>query len=573
MTARADPSRVQPEIDRYLMSIVVRVMLYLLIVMLFGYPAAALTVHGLDPSLWPGEVIAPGAWFDAFRFLQLGTIADTYWRMLLNRSNAFAGGTWAFVSLLTPLAMVLGWRLAASAPATRRDPSDLFGSARFANPSERAAMNKGLELGLDPETGHAVRVSVQGTLTTIAPPRKGKTSGLLIPNLAYPEPSAWAGPAVVIDPKGEIYKATAERRRAMGRRVICLDPLGLVQGQDRWNPLHARDADDVLYLQHTALALLPEASGDSEASAYFRNRAVDVITGALLVSLKRGNRTVAQVQALISDAPLLIKQLEALRPAPAALAALEILNADLKTRDPIIATAAQAFQWLADARLRHLVGGSTFDLAELGNGRTDLFVAVPPEYKRVLAPFLRWFLSDLFISVRRNRPAERILVFVDEAAALGRFEEILTASGELPGYGASLWTLWQDRSQIVDLYGEAGADTILNTAEIVTLFDVPAVDPEASERWSRALGNYSARIESLTRPAEGPGNRTITQSSQAVRLLPPEALASLPANQLLVFPNSTTYGRQPMLLRKTVAHTDPRFGRLITSVPPVGASV
>lgn len=537
-----------------------------------GYPACASIVHGLDPGLWPQEVIAPSAWFDALRFLQLGTVADAYWRMLLNRSPAFAGGFWAVLLLLTPLLLVLSWRFAASAAATQRDPSNLFGSARFATASERAAMNKGLELGLDPETGHAVRVSVQGTLATIAPPRKGKTSGLLIPNLAYPEPNAWAGPAVVIDPKGEIYKATAARRRAMGRRVICLDPLDLVGGQDRWNPLHARDANDVLYLQHTALALLPEASGDGEASAYFRNRAVDVITGALLVSLKRGKRTVAQVQALISDAPTLIKQLEALHPAPAALTALEILNADPKTRDPIIATAAQAFQWLADARLRHLVGASTFDLAELANGRTDLFIAVPPEYKRVLAPLLRWFLSDLFISVRRNRPAERILVFIDEAAALGRFEEILTASGELPGYGASLWTLWQDRSQIVNLYGEAGADTILNTAEIVTLFDVPAVDPEASERWSRALGNYSARIESLTRPAEGSGNRTIAQTSQGIRLLPPEALASLPANQLLVFPNSTAYGRHPLLLRKTVAHTDPRFGRLITPVPPVGAS-
>jgi type IV secretion system protein VirD4 len=566
----ASPTRL--EIDRYLMSLAVRVLLYLLIVVLFGYPAAALTVHGLDPSLWPSEVIAPGTWFDALRFLQLGTVTDAYWRMALNRSPAFAGGFWTLVSLLVPLAMVVGWRLAASAAATQRDPSNLFGSARFATPPERAAMNKGLELGLDPETGHAVRVSVQGTLATIAPPRKGKTSGLLIPNLAYPEPNAWAGPAVVIDPKGEIYKATAARRRAMGRCVICLDPLGLVGGQDRWNPLHARNADDVLYLQHTALALLPEASGNSEASAYFRNRAVDVITGALLVSLKRGNRTVAQVQALVSDVPLLIKQLEALRPAPVALAALEILNADPKTRDPIIATAAQAFQWLADARLRQLVGASTFDLTDLAAGQTDLFVAVPPEYKRVLAPFLRWLLSDLFISIRRHRPAERILVFIDEAAALGRFDEILTASGELPGYGASLWTLWQDRSQIVDLYGEAGADTILNTAEIVTLFDVPAVDPDASERWSRALGNYSARIESLTRPTEGTGNRTIAQTSQGVRLLSPEALASLPANQLLVFPNSTAYGRHPLLLRKTVAHTDPRFGRLITPVSPVGAS-
>jgi hypothetical protein len=35
------------------------------------------------------------------------------------------------------------------------------------------------------------------------------------------------------------------------------------------------------------------------------------------------------------------------------------------------------------------------------------------------------------------------------------------------------------------------------------VFDVPAVDPDASERWSRALGDYTARVETLTRPAEG----------------------------------------------------------------------
>lgn len=554
------------------MSTAVRVLLYALVMILFGYPIAALTVHGLDPTLWPPEVIAPGAWFDALRSLQLKTVVGSYWSMLLDRSPAFAGGFWALLLLLSPAGFMLGWRWTAFAAQTPRDPSNLFGSARFATPAERAAMNQGLELGLDPETGRAVRVAVQGTLATIAPPRKGKTSGLLIPNLAYPEPNAWSGPAVVIDPKGEIYKATAARRRAMGRRVICLDPLGLVGGEDRWNPLHARDAGDVLYLQHTALALLPEASGDGEASAYFRNRAVDLITGALLVSLKRGSRTVAQVQALIADADTLIAQLEHLRPAPAALAALEILKADPKTRDPIVATASQAFQWLADPRLRHLVGASSFDLVELASGQTDLFIAVPPEYKRLLAPLLRWFLSDLFISVRRNRPRERVLVFIDEAAALGRFEEILTASGELPGYGASLWTLWQDRSQIVGLYGEAGADTILNTAEIVTLFDVPAVDPDASERWSRAIGDYTARVESLTRPAEGQGARTIAHTPQGVRLLSREALASLPANQLLVFPNSTAHGRHPMRLHKTVAHTDPRFARLITPVPPVSAS-
>ena len=549
-----------------------KIISYGLAAVVLGYPVAALVVHGLDPALWPADVVAPSGWFDAWRGLQIGIVVDAYWRMLLNRSPAFAGGFWALVLLVAPLALMIGWRFAGSAEKTQRDTSNLFGGARFATPAERASMSRGLELGIDPETGRAVRVAVQGTLATIAPPRKGKTSGQLIPNLAYPEVGAWSGPAVVIDPKGEIYKATAERRRALGRRVICLDPLGLVGGEDRWNPLHARDRRDVLYLQHTALALLPEATGDGEAAAYFRNRAVDLITGALLVTLTQGNRTVVQVQALIGDSDLLIAQLQPLRPAPAALAALEILNADPKTRDPIVATASQAFQWLADSRMRDLVGASTFALSDLAGGEVDLFIAVPPEYKRVLAPFLRWLLSDLFINVRRNRPAERIIAFIDEAAALGRFEEILTASGELPGYGLSLWTLWQDRSQIVGLYGAAGADTILNTAEIVSLFDVPAVDPDASERWSRAVGDYTARVQTLTRPAEGKGSRSIASTPQGVRLLPREALASLPANQLLVFPNSAAYGRHPIQLRKTVAHTDPRFARLITAVPPVGAS-
>ncbi|MBW4986119.1 hypothetical protein KZZ07_26750, partial [Mameliella sp. CS4] len=92
------------------------------------------------------------------------------------------------------------------------------------------------------------------------------------------------------------------RRRALGRRVICLDPMGLAGGTDHWNPLQGRDPDDVLYLQSTALALLPEATGDGEASAYFRNRAVDLITGALLVALRQPEAcTVVEVQDLLTD--------------------------------------------------------------------------------------------------------------------------------------------------------------------------------------------------------------------------------------------------------------------------------
>jgi len=316
-------------------------------------------------------------------------------------------------------------------------------------------MNQGLELGIDPETGRPVRVKVQGTLLTIAPPRKGETSGLLIPNLAYPEIGSWDGPAVVLDTKGEIYRAVGERRRKLGRKVVCLDPLNLADGRDRWNPLERTHPDDVLYLQRTALALLPETSGNDEASAYFRIRAVDLITGAMIVAICGQQPSPSVVHGLLSDDTAFITELKKQKKSPAISAALDILEADPKTRDPIKSTAAQALQWLADERLQHLVGTSTFDLSELSSGDVDLFIAIPPEYKRLLAPFLRWILSDLSASIRYERPKDRVLVFIDGAAALGRFDEILTAAGKLPGYGASLWTLWQDRSQIVSLYGSS----------------------------------------------------------------------------------------------------------------------
>lgn len=555
-----------------------KLIIFLLASFLLTYPAAGLIQHGLAPALWPSDVMHPDVWFSMLFSWQIADVLAAPYRMLIGRAPAFANGGWSLPTLLVfaPFLILFGTELLRrTKPEPQRDASNLFGSARFATAAERTLLSGGLELGRDPDTGRPVRVAVQGTLVTIAPPRKGKTSGLLIPNLAFPEPQGWGGPAVVLDPKGEVYRAVAARRRALGRRVVCLDPLGLAGGSDRWNPLHGRDPEDVLYLQSTALALLPEASGDSEASAYFRNRAVDLIVGAMLVALRLPtDRTVVQVQDLIVNEGRLLgllKQYVENWPEPAAYAAMEILEADPKTKDPIKSTALQAFQWLADRRLRDLVGASTFELADLSSGSVDLFVAVPTEYKAVLAPFLRWLLSDLFTAVRRNRPVERLVVFIDEAAVLGRFDALLTAAGELPGYGASLWTMWQDRAQLVGLYGEAGADVLLNTAEVVTVFDLPAVDPDESERWSRAIGDYTAFVETRTAPSgEAKGSPSTTRASQGARLMSKEALIAMPGDELLVFPNSGGQARHPLRLKKTVAHTDARFRRLITPVAPVG---
>jgi type IV secretion system protein VirD4 len=545
-----------------------------ILTLIFSYQIALIIQHGLNTSVWGDHIIKPVEWFsDLSTHMDPVRILKYYWNIMTAQSQAFPNGGWSLAPIIAfmPLFIAILLRFTSQPHATKRDVVGTFGSARFANEAERAAMAQGLELGIDPNTGHAIRIAVQGTLATIAPPRKGKTSGLLIPNLAYPELSAWGGPAVVIDSKGEVYRATHRRRTALGRRVICLDAIELVGGTDVWNPLLNRNLDDILYLQQTALALLPEASGNGdEAAAYFRNRAVDLITGAMIAVLRADRPSAVDVQRMLADEALFRQHLEPIKRHPVALAALEIIDSDPKTKDPIKSTALQAFQWLADARLRDLVSDNSFDFIELSRDEIDIFVIVPPEYKRVLAPLLRWFLSDLFTSIRRNRPEERVVIFIDEAAALGRFDELLTASTELPGYGASTWTLWQDRSQIVSLYGEAGASTLINTAEVVTISDLSAVDPAESDRWSKALGNYTGLIESFSRPSSGQGSATTNTTSQPAPLMSKEDLTTLPSSELLVFPNSGDHARHPLRLHKTVAHTDPRIRPFIEAVAPVG---
>ncbi|WP_420967120.1 type IV secretory system conjugative DNA transfer family protein [Bradyrhizobium sp. B120] len=537
---------------------------------LLGYPLAVTEQHGANPTAWPTDAIDPGRWIGYVESFKLPDLLRPYWLMSRGQSPEFAGGGQIELGIVLAAFLVITVLLfRIKRFELKRDPSGIHGAARWATQAEIGQMKTGLELGVDKTTGRAVRVSIEGNLLTIAPPRKGKTSGLLIPNLAYPELRAWLGPAVVIDPKGDAYRAVAGRRRQLGRTVRCLDPLGLVDGTDSWNPLEHVAANDILYLQHTARMLLPEPIGNGDGVAtYFNNRAVDLIVGAMLVALHSSKRDIPEVWRLLNNEEDLIKGLALHDTEPAARAALKILESDPKARDTIASTAAQAFAWLNDERPARMVSTSSFDLRDLTRGDVDLFVAVPSRDNLTLAPFLRWLLGDVFDTVREYHPAERMVIFIDEANTLGHFDAILKATGELPGHGASLWTIWQDRAQMVTTYGESGARTLLSTADIVTLFDVPATDPDESDRWSRALGSFSALVETQS-TGSGRGTASTSTASQETRLMTKEELTTLHSRELIVFPNSPFYTRHPFRLRKTAAHTDVRFEKLIVKVPPV----
>ena len=549
------------------------------IAVLSYYPVVFIVQHGFDPSAWDDRLMRPQDWFQDLRAGQILPALGVYVDMAFSRSAAFADGGLSAMIVLAFGLIGGGTMFVLAAPQpSLRDPRSVLGAARFAHRRERAALHAGLELGIDPDTRRPLRVQVEGNLLSIAPPRTGKTSGLIIPNLAMPpDPGVWDGPAVVIDPKGEIYCAVAERRRRLGRTVRRLDPFAIVdRGGDRWNPLANVDPNDILYLQQLARQLLPAAAGAGEGSQFFRNRAATLFLGAALAAIRSGGRTPLAAAEYLKD-------LQALRAALgpgqdlASRAVRAFVDDDAKSKGDVISTAEQAFDWLLDPRMQALTQDPTFALSDLLDGDTDLFIVIPSDATDIISAFLRWALADLFAAARRRPDPDRrrILCFIDEAAQLGAFDPLIKAAGELPGHGISLWTFWQSYGQMVREHGEAGAGILMDTAEIVTMSDLPVVSVEARERFARALGRYTARLPTTGRTQAGRGDGGGTSTSEALQgvdLADEDGGDVLDAASLVAFANTRRYTRHPIRMRKTRAFDNARFKGLLTDVAPVGRS-
>lgn len=537
-----------------------------------GYLTAALLEHGLNQAAWPTSAIRLDVWIATIRADNVLGVLKLYWTMAKTELPGLSyGGKLMFAVIFFLESAFIGVVIGGLARDSHRDPSGIFGNARWASRSERRKMSRGVSLGRDPETGDTIRVRIESNLVTIAPPRLGKGAGLVVPNLLAAGEATANLPVVVIDPKGEAYRAAGKRRNALGRDVCVVDPLQIVGGRDRWDPLGSVDPADVFRLRRIAQALLPSTEGENDNSEYFKNGAGALIVGALIGAKRRGKGLIAAADFI--DNVDAFKQALSGATDRASRRALSILEFEPRVRDPLLSTATQAFAWLDDSRVEAVVSGSSFDLSDVARGDADLFVVIPPEDSKTLAPLMRLLLSELFVGIRRHRPPERVLIIIDEAASLGKFHEIVTASAELPGHGASLWTFWQNRAQMVETYGEQGAASLLATAEFVTISDISSVDPDELERFSRALGSFTQLVESKSEGSSG-GEKPSRQSSssrspQPVRLMTPEALKTMPSDQLILLPNSKLYAKHPVILTKLRSYADPEFAPFIEDTNPV----
>lgn len=368
-----------------------------------------------------------------------------------------------------------------------------------------------------PSEGDLITYSGDGHLITFAPTGTGKTSGPVICNaLRHP------GQLIVLDLKGEVYKATADARRAMGQEVHVLD-LHDDGMRGSLNPLDlvVRSGTDPSATARSFAAELIDRNPANEKDRFWGDSSENLITAAVSYLLADGEPEKRSLGAIFdlfnSDdviyalAVLLDDNHVRLRPARQAFASFLQLP-DRETRPSVLGTVQTHLRLFDSELVRRLTGTTSFDLDAFIDGMPmSLYIIVPPIRLPAYRPLLRLWLSGLIMALthRKALPEKRTLMLCDEVGNLGRIDALLTAATLLRSWGFTLWTFWQCPAQL-QIYGDQ-AMTLVDNAGVVQLFG--ARNHRMAQDLSNLVGHISAS-ELLDMP---PDKQFLLMESKPVR--------------------------------------------------------
>ncbi len=414
-----------------------------------------------------------------------------------------------------------------------------------------------------------------------APVGAGKSTGFIIPHLQTNSESA-----VVVDFKGELAKGTSRyRRRVFGHRTVLLDPFQVATNQpDSFNPLDfiKKDSPDLIDATRDLAEALVVRSREAEKDPHWSDSAEFIIHAVLTFVCRfapADDRSLQTVRDIIGNPALFKKVIAGLcacNDADGLLARLgdQMMHYQDKELSSVLTTCNRFLKFLDSVALQHCTGSSTFDPVELKRGkrsRMTVYLILPPEHMRPLAPLLRMWISSLLRAVVTQGLDEsrKVHFILDETASLGHLESIDDAVDKYRGYGVRLLMAFQSMGQLNLCFPDGRAQTLLsNTTQIFASVNDQQTAEYVSSRCGEETivvksGGYS-HSRSYTENSTSHQGAQVSQNysdnwqQQGRKLLKPEEVIALPPRQCITFspglpPLLTTlvpYFEEPWLYRR-----------------------
>ncbi|HLV93900.1 MAG TPA: type IV secretory system conjugative DNA transfer family protein [Candidatus Acidoferrales bacterium] len=487
-----------------------------------------------------------------------------------------------------------------------RNPSDLHGSARWANTrdlraaglvdkrhflprrlrriAERAKLLKpvtqraGVYLGVW-RRSH-IRECGRTHILVFAPTQSGKGRGIVIPTLL-----TWPHSVIVHDLKGENWALTAGARKRLGQLCLKFEPASPESGLARFNPLaevRLRTPYEVRDVQNIVQPLLdPDGRGlpdhwsraGSEAfEAFILHRLYEGgeptlggVGNLLFDPERKADQTVEHLMRAEHDPTGALGWKDAhgnpTRTHPLVAGGMRsLLDMAEKERASVISEVKGFLRLYRDPVIAANTAVSDFCIDDLVNHRRplSLYIAVTVADQDRMRPLMRLVLAQILnrlterLEYRDGRAVagsrHRLLLMIDEFPTLGRLEMFAESLSLIAGYGIKACLITQDITQIHRAYGRD--ETITSNCDTRVAFRPNGI--ETGRLLSQMTGETTVRHVHRTISNSG---ASVSEPEVARPLLTPDEAMRLNDSEALIFAS----GRPAIRAAKLRYYTEPFF--------------
>ena len=454
------------------------------------------------------------------------------------------------------LAVVFGFAPFSLLIAARFKPrkQPLYGAATFASQKEiqQAGLlsDKGIVVGKQKQLFKQWYLQFAGQQHVLmsAPTRSGKGVGVVIPNLL-----TWQDSVVVLDIKQENWNITAGFRKAHGQQCFLLNLAPRDYRSHRWNPLHYISDDPsfcINDIQKIGQMLFPNIDNEApvwQASArslwlglvlyLIETPPLPVTMGEVLRLLTQGDEYLAQQLEVRLDSDFGLSS-------QCLLALKEYLDTPDRTRGSIRKSFTSALELFYNPVIDAVTSENDFDLRQLRQQKISIYVGVTPDDLTRLAPLINLFFQQLIDLNTRELPEHnpqlkyQVLLLMDEFAAIGKVSILSRGISYVAGYGLRLLTIIQSPSQLREIYGHDGSETLMDNHALQIVF--APKNPKVAREISDSLGTVTIRNRSRSRQLSGKGGKSESVSDHGRALMLPQELMQMGAdNAILLLENSS----------------------------------
>ena len=379
----------------------------------------------------------------------------------------------------------------------------------------------------------------QQAMLVLGPPRSGKTSSLVVPNVLA------ARPVLVTSTKTDVLEATLASRSQLGRCWL-LDPTGTLEPPPgahlvRWSPVQASTSWEEALVTARVMTTAARPHGSYGESAHWTERG-EALLAPMLHAAAISGQGMREVLAWTLRHDLHTPMALLVNGGHEAAVAMDVLAGIAATEEReksgIFSTTAGALAAYRSGRALALTDEADFNPAGFAFGGDTIYICAPARYQALAAPIVVAFLEQLRAATYRASADGTlrlpVTLVLDEVANIAPLPDLPQMVSE--GGGQSLLTMacLQDLSQARARWG-AAADGFFSLFGAKVL--LPGVgDLRTLDTVSRLAGQGDVATRSVNTSAwwSGHPSTSTTYSTRRQERLPADQVHSLAPGTALV---------------------------------------